>query len=65
MVVNYGYNYRCSGGELIFRYDNSNDPQARQLRTFPHHKHTRTGVSEAAEVVLDEVLDEISRYISL
>ncbi len=34
----YGYNHRL-GSTLIFRYDNSPDPRARQIRTFPHHKH--------------------------
>ncbi|HEY7494915.1 MAG TPA: DUF6516 family protein [Candidatus Tectomicrobia bacterium] len=41
-VIKYGYQYRA-GHRLIFRYDNANDPAARHLPTFPHHKHTPQG----------------------
>jgi hypothetical protein len=34
-VIKYGYHYRL-GDRLIFRYDNANDPAARNLSTFPH-----------------------------
>ena len=41
-VIKYGYHYRA-GQRLFFRYDNANDPAARHLSTFPHHKHTPAG----------------------
>ncbi len=59
----YAYNYRGHEGEIIFRYDNADDPQARQFETYPAHKHTCDGLSEAEEPSLGEVLDEISTYI--
>jgi hypothetical protein len=42
-VIKYGYHYRA-GQRLLFRYDNANDPAARHLPTFPHHKHTPAGL---------------------
>jgi hypothetical protein len=41
--MRYGYNYR-KRTEVIFRYDNAPDPRARNLSTFPHHKHTAENV---------------------
>ena len=41
-VIKYGYHYRA-GQRLFFRYDNANDPAARHLSTFPHHKHPLRG----------------------
>jgi hypothetical protein len=34
----YGYSHR-RGSTILFRNDNYPDPRARQLKTFPHHKH--------------------------
>jgi hypothetical protein len=45
-VIKYGYHYRAES-RLIFRYDNTNDPAARHLPTFPHHKHTPSGLLAA------------------
>ncbi|MCI5148884.1 MAG: hypothetical protein D3916_05770 [Candidatus Electrothrix sp. MAN1_4] len=59
----YGYNYRKNSG-LLFRYDNAPDPGARQLESFPHHKHTADGrVIESHEAEFEEVLKEIMDYI--
>ena len=59
----YGYNYR-KGSNLLFRYDNANDPRAKKLLSFPHHKHTESGtIVESKEMNLKEVLEEIEGKI--
>jgi len=57
-VIKYAYNYR-KGGHLIFRYDNANDPAARNLSTFPSHKHVSSGILGEKKPSLDQVLQEI------
>ena len=56
----YGYNHRRSG-IVIFRYDNSPDPHAKKLKTFPHHKHLQTGelIESDSRIDLSAVLEEI------
>jgi hypothetical protein len=55
----YGYNYRI-GSEIVFRYDNAPDPAARNLKSFPHHKHTaKSEIIESRQISLNEVLNEI------
>lgn len=54
-VVKYGYHYRI-GNRLIFRYDNTNDPAARNVPTFPHHKHDPSGLLPAEQPSLNQVL---------
>ena len=63
-VIKYGYHYR-TGQRLIFRYDNANDPAARQLLTFPHHKHTPAGLLAAEQPSLHQVLQEIVSQVAL
>ena len=59
----YGYNYRREE-IVIFRYDNALDPRARDLDSYPHHKHTQAGELIAARVMtLDDVLEEIEELI--
>ncbi len=57
-VIKYAYNYR-RGNLLIFRYDNANDPAARNLPTYPSHKHSSQGILEAQQPSLSQVLQEI------
>jgi hypothetical protein len=57
-VIKYGYHYRM-GSQLIFRYDNANDPAARHLPTYPHHKHMTSGLIGAEQPTLRQVLQEI------
>ncbi|MEA2059269.1 MAG: DUF6516 family protein [Thermodesulfobacteriota bacterium] len=60
----YGYNYR-RGSVVVFRYDNAPDPEARHLKFFPHHKHTKDGGIEVSRLVtFSEVIDEIQNLIS-
>jgi hypothetical protein len=38
------YAYHCMlGRKFLFRYDNTEDPQAKALSTSPEHKHTSDG----------------------
>ena len=57
-VIKYGYHYR-TGDRLIFRYDNANDPAARNLPTFPHHKHVPAEIIAIEQPSLEQVLQEI------
>jgi hypothetical protein len=57
-VIKYAYNYR-RGDQLIFRYDNANDPAARNLSTFPSHKHVASGILAAEKPSLEQLLQEI------
>ena len=63
-VIKYGYHYR-TGQRLLFRYDNANDPAARHLPTFPHHKHTPAGLLAAEHSSLPQVLQEIVSQLAL
>jgi Family of unknown function (DUF6516) len=57
-MVKYGYHYR-KGTRLIFRYDNANDPAARNLPTFPSHKHVPSGLLASERPSLEQVLQEV------
>ena len=55
----YAYNYR-SHSTVIFRYDNSPDPRANKLETFPRHKHLKNDeIVGSQEINLVDVLKEI------
>ena len=36
----------------------------RQLKTFPHHKHTSKGVAECNEPKIEKILNEIEIHIT-
>ena len=57
-IIKYAYNYRKEH-LLVFRYDNANDPAARNLSTYPSHKHIPQGILEAQQPSLGQVLQEI------
>lgn len=63
-IIKYGYHYRM-GDQLIFRYDNANDPAARHLPTFPHHRHDPSGLVPATQPSLKLVLQEIVARMKL
>ncbi|HEV8713255.1 MAG TPA: DUF6516 family protein [Candidatus Binatia bacterium] len=63
-VLKYGYHYRM-GTRLIFRYDNANDPAARNLSTFPSHKHAPEGLLAAEKPSLEQVLQEAVSQLSV
>jgi len=55
----YAYNYR-KGTTCLFRYDNAPDPAAKNIKTFPHHKHLKDGsIAESRQINLPDVLNEI------
>ena len=61
----YGYNYRIES-DVLFRYDNSPDPHAKGLNTFPHHKHQKNGkLMEGRQIDLVDVLREIEIYVAI
>ena len=43
------------------RWDNA--PHHREIRTFPHHVHTKDGVKESYSITLDDVLRKIKEDI--
>ena len=45
--LKYRYQWMSKDGTLNFRYDNAADRAARHLTTYPHHKHTPSGIVEA------------------
>lgn len=59
----YAYNYRILS-DNIFRYDNAPDPNAKGHRTFPHHKHLKSGeIVESHQIELTDVLKEIEEIL--
>ena len=58
----YSYHYMNKENELIFRYDNAK--HHRKIKTFPHHKHTKSEVIESKEPNIKEVLHEIEKHIT-
>lgn len=57
----YGYNFR-RGYVVFLRYDNAPDPNAKSVKTFPHHKHLHDGkIVESHTIELTEILEEIGR----
>ncbi|MFH1561982.1 MAG: DUF6516 family protein [Nitrospirota bacterium] len=60
----YSYHYQ-SEDKLIFRYDNAKDLLARQLPTFPHHKHVGKEVIISTAPEFSQILNEIVNRIEL
>jgi len=61
----YAYNYRMSS-DIIFRYDNAPDPMAKRIKTFPHHKHIKSGeIIESKQMDLRKVLEEIETIYNI
>lgn len=58
--LKYRYQYMDNAQALVFRYDNA--PHQREVRTFPHHKHTPHGIQESDEPTLYDVLLEIAAH---
>ncbi len=60
-IARYKYEYHfIRGKEIIFRYDNADDPKARGLITYPHHKHHGSMMLKLHGPTLKEVLLEIA-----
>jgi hypothetical protein len=54
----YAYNYRIHS-DILFRYDNAPDPNAKGLKTSPNHKHLKDKIIESKQVDLKDVVEEI------
>ncbi len=63
--LKYGYNYSSIENILIFRYDNALDPKAKDLPTYPSHKHLPDILIPAHKPSLEPVLSEISSLIEI
>ncbi|MGC1405037.1 MAG: DUF6516 family protein [Thermodesulfobacteriota bacterium] len=63
-IIKYAYHYRKEN-LLIFRYDNANDPVAKNLSTYPSHKHVSEGIFPAAKPTLRQVLQEIASQMKV
>jgi len=57
--VKYRYQYMDEKQSLIFRYDNA--PHHKEVKSFPHHRHTPHKVTNSQEPGLSDVLLEIAR----
>jgi hypothetical protein len=53
----YSYHWQDKNSNLIIRWDNS--PHHKELRTFPHHKHSPE-LEESIEMNLEEILKVIT-----
>jgi hypothetical protein len=61
--LKYAYQYGRADGSLIFRYDNARDPAARDLPTYPHHKHVRNELRVSSGPTLAEALREAATLV--
>ena len=59
--IKYRYHYMNHSKTLIFRYDNAKHYP--NLSTFPHHKHTPSGVIESEAIDIENVLKEIEAIV--
>ena len=60
---NYSFHWQKENGELIIRWDNA--PHRQEIRTFPHHVHTKDGVKESYSITLDDILRKIKNQLIL
>ncbi|MFO7966785.1 MAG: DUF6516 family protein [Archaeoglobaceae archaeon] len=58
----YSYHWQDENGELRIRWDNA--PHHKNIKTFPHHKHTPS-VEESQEVGFEEVIKVIEKLIGV
>ena len=59
---NYSFHKQKKNGELIIRWDNA--PHRQEIRTFPHHVHTKEEIKESYSITLDDVLREIKKQLN-
>lgn len=57
--IKYRYQYMDEKLSLIFRYDNA--PHHKEVKSFPHHRHTPNKVTDSQEPGLSGILLEIAR----
>lgn len=61
--LTYAYHYVSANGNLIFRYDNARDPAARDIPTYPHHKHSHAGLEASPGPTLAKTLHEAAGLV--
>ena len=57
----YRYHYMDSLSLMTFRYDNA--PHHPEVKSFPHHKHTSSGIKESGMPNIRDILSEIHHHI--
>jgi hypothetical protein len=60
---NYSFHWQKENGELITRWDNATHHQ--EIRTFPHHVHTKDGIKDSYSITLDDVLGKIKNQLNI
>ncbi|MDL1964916.1 MAG: DUF6516 family protein [Deltaproteobacteria bacterium] len=58
---NYSFHWQDKNDRLIIRWDNAQ--HHKDIKTYPHHKHTGETITESFEISLGEVLAYIEEYI--
>jgi hypothetical protein len=58
----YSYNWLRPDGTTIVGWDNA--PHHKEIATFPHHRHTETGIESSEETDILEVLKFIRRVLA-
>ncbi len=58
----YSYHFQNAQSQLICRWDNA--PDWPELYTFPHHKHTPTGVEPSTQIESLDIFNEIKKYFT-
>lgn len=59
----YSYHWVTFSGELIYRWDNA--PHWRDIKTFPHHRHTSIDIIESRETTIEEILELIQKKVCI
>lgn len=57
----YRWQYLDTNDSSIFRYDNA--PHHPEVNTFPHHKHTPSGIEPAEPPSPEQIISEVERHI--
>lgn len=60
--IKYHYHFMDKNNNLIFRYDNSK--HHKELKTFPHHKHSPENIYESSEPEIKSILSEIESIVT-
>ena len=59
-IASYNLNIDRKGSNSLFRYDNAPDPRAKNIKTFPCHKHLEDGnIIESKQMELSDIINEI------
>ena len=59
--MKYSYHYMDKGNAMQFRYDNTKHHP--DISTYPHHKHTSSGIEPSKEPEISDVLSEIEKEV--